>query len=179
MRLANIAFVGFCERRLASLTKPSAALLARRTTADSTTSTARSGNNARGGFCERRQVVSISNRAGICQPGCVFLEGAAHDRGRCRVAAQIGGFAGAPWNTAPPSWRASWLAARRGIDRAALDAVLDELAAYGWQSDARFAQMWIQAHAARHGAQRLRQDLRQRGVATAGYRRRAGRTPDR
>ena len=53
------------------------------------------------------------------------------------------------------------------IDRAALDAVLDELAACGWQSDARFAQMWIQAHAARHGAQRLRQDLRQRGVATA------------
>ena len=53
------------------------------------------------------------------------------------------------------------------IDRAALDAVLDELAASGWQSDARFAQMWIQAHAARHGAQRLRQDLRQRGVAAA------------
>lgn len=53
------------------------------------------------------------------------------------------------------------------IDHAALDTVLDELAACGWQSDARFAQMWIQAHAARHGAQRLRQDLRQRGVATA------------
>lgn len=51
------------------------------------------------------------------------------------------------------------------IDRAGLDAVLDELAACGWQSDARFADMWIQAHAARHGAQRLRQDLRLRGVA--------------
>lgn len=54
-----------------------------------------------------------------------------------------------------------------GATGAALDTVLDELAACGWQSDARFAQMWIQAHAARHGAQRLRQDLRQRGVATA------------
>ncbi len=43
------------------------------------------------------------------------------------------------------------------IDHAALDTVLDELAACGWQSDARFAQMWIQAHAARHGAQRLRE----------------------
>ena len=38
---------GACERRLKSLTKLSEAILARRTTVDSTGSTARSGNNAR------------------------------------------------------------------------------------------------------------------------------------
>ena len=45
-----------------------------------------------------------------------------------------------------------------------VNALLDELAETGWQSDQRFAEMWIQAHGRRHGAMRLQQDLRQRGI---------------
>ena len=46
-----------------------------------------------------------------------------------------------------------------------VNALLDELAESGWQSDQRFAEMWIQAHGRRHGAMRLQQDLRQRGIS--------------
>lgn len=44
-------------------------------------------------------------------------------------------------------------------------AVVDELAARGLQSDARFAQAYVDAQGARLGAARLRQTLRQKGVA--------------
>lgn len=43
--------------------------------------------------------------------------------------------------------------------------VLDELARAGLQSDARFAESYVRSQAARLGAARLRQTLRQKGVA--------------
>ncbi|HNH34351.1 MAG TPA: regulatory protein RecX [Rhodocyclaceae bacterium] len=46
-----------------------------------------------------------------------------------------------------------------------IDQVLSELQASGLQSDTRFAGAWLRGHAARHGLSRLRQDLRQRGIA--------------
>jgi regulatory protein len=46
-----------------------------------------------------------------------------------------------------------------------IDNVLNELARTGLQSDARFAESYVRAQAARLGAARLRQTLRQKGVA--------------
>ena len=46
-----------------------------------------------------------------------------------------------------------------------IDTVLNELAASGLQSDARFAASYVRSQAARLGAARLRQTLRNKGVA--------------
>ncbi|QDQ28615.1 recombination regulator RecX [Chitinimonas arctica] len=46
-----------------------------------------------------------------------------------------------------------------------LDALLDDFAARGWQSDARFAIAYVDANAARFGRFRLENELQQRGVA--------------
>jgi regulatory protein len=46
-----------------------------------------------------------------------------------------------------------------------IDAVLNELARAGLQSDARFAESYVRSQAARLGAARLRQSLRTKGVA--------------
>lgn len=45
-----------------------------------------------------------------------------------------------------------------------LEQLLDRLAERHWQSDSRFAEQWINLKAARHGAARLKHDLRQHGV---------------
>ena len=47
---------------------------------------------------------------------------------------------------------------------AQLDALLDELTEIHHQSDARFAEAWVNSKVARHGARRLRHDLASRGV---------------
>ncbi|MBL8491731.1 MAG: regulatory protein RecX, partial [Rhodocyclaceae bacterium] len=46
-----------------------------------------------------------------------------------------------------------------------IDQVLTDLETSGLLSDARFADEWLRSHGARHGAVRLRQALRERGVA--------------
>jgi len=46
-----------------------------------------------------------------------------------------------------------------------IDTVLNELAGAGLQSDARFAESYLRSQAGRLGAARLRQTLRQKGVA--------------
>ncbi|MEW6291689.1 MAG: recombination regulator RecX [Pseudomonadota bacterium] len=46
-----------------------------------------------------------------------------------------------------------------------IDTVLNELARSGLQSDARFAESYLRSQGARLGAARLRQTLRQKGVA--------------
>ncbi len=46
-----------------------------------------------------------------------------------------------------------------------IDTVLNELAGSGLQSDARFAESYLRSQAARLGAARLRQTLRQKGVS--------------
>lgn len=48
-----------------------------------------------------------------------------------------------------------------------IDTVLNELARAGLQSDARFAESYVRAQAARLGAARLRQTLRTKGVEAA------------
>lgn len=50
-------------------------------------------------------------------------------------------------------------------DPQALDALLDDFSARGWLSDARFAEQWTHQRGARYGAARLKQELRQKGVA--------------
>jgi len=45
-----------------------------------------------------------------------------------------------------------------------IDSVLNELARAGLQSDARFAESYVRAQAARLGAARLRRTLRQKGI---------------
>ncbi|UOP01835.1 recombination regulator RecX [Kingella potus] len=45
-----------------------------------------------------------------------------------------------------------------------LEAVLDEMAARGWQSDARYAEAYIRSKSPKHGTLRLRRDLAQQGV---------------
>jgi regulatory protein len=47
-----------------------------------------------------------------------------------------------------------------------IDNVLNELAASGFQSDARFAESYVRSQSARLGAARLRQALRNKGVAS-------------
>lgn len=56
------------------------------------------------------------------------------------------------------------LAGRSG-DSQAVAVLLDYLQEIGLLSDSRFAAAYIRSHAARFGAQRLRQELRLRGVA--------------
>jgi len=46
-----------------------------------------------------------------------------------------------------------------------IDTVLQSLAESGLLSDARFAEAYVRSHAARFGAARLRQTLRQKGIA--------------
>jgi regulatory protein len=46
-----------------------------------------------------------------------------------------------------------------------LSLVLDELSKNGWQSDERYTQSWVHRKASLHGAARIGQDLRQRGVS--------------
>ena len=65
----------------------------------------------------------------------------------------------------------------RGFDGAAVEAVLDELRARGWQSDARFAEQYASARGGRgYGPIRIREELRLRGV---GEEVRAGSVDDR
>ena len=46
-----------------------------------------------------------------------------------------------------------------------IDTMLNELAQAGLQSDTRFAESWLRSNASRHGTERLRQTLRDKGVA--------------
>lgn len=55
--------------------------------------------------------------------------------------------------------------APHAADAAELDTLLDELTAQGWQSDRRFAEMWVNGKSRKHGRLRLQQDLAARGVA--------------
>ncbi|WP_035051910.1 recombination regulator RecX [Andreprevotia chitinilytica] len=45
-----------------------------------------------------------------------------------------------------------------------LDALLDDFEARGWLSDGRFAEQWVSSRASRYGPNRLRAELRQKGV---------------
>ncbi|MCK9509108.1 MAG: recombination regulator RecX [Pigmentiphaga sp.] len=54
-----------------------------------------------------------------------------------------------------------------GDDPAAIDAVLDQLTAGHWQSDARYVQGYVRTKAPRQGALRILQALRQQGVDEA------------
>lgn len=45
-----------------------------------------------------------------------------------------------------------------------VDILLDDFATRGWLSDTRFAEQWTHQRGSRYGAQRLRQELRQKGV---------------
>lgn len=45
-----------------------------------------------------------------------------------------------------------------------LEAVLDEMAARGWQSDTRYAEAYIHSKGRKHGSLRLRHDLARQGV---------------
>ncbi|BCL74843.1 regulatory protein RecX [Jeongeupia sp. HS-3] len=49
-------------------------------------------------------------------------------------------------------------------DEASLDAILDDFVSRGWLSDARFAEQWAHFRSQRYGPQRLRAELRQKGV---------------
>lgn len=46
-----------------------------------------------------------------------------------------------------------------------IEALLDDFASRGWLSDTRFAEQWTQLRGVRYGAQRLKQELRMKGVA--------------
>ncbi|UXY14286.1 recombination regulator RecX [Chitiniphilus purpureus] len=52
-------------------------------------------------------------------------------------------------------------------DAQELDALLDDLVARGWLSDARFAESWSHGRAGRYGMARLQAELRGKGVDTA------------
>lgn len=45
-----------------------------------------------------------------------------------------------------------------------VDELLEDFAARGWLSDSRFAEQWAHQRSQRYGMQRLRQELRQKGV---------------
>ncbi len=45
-----------------------------------------------------------------------------------------------------------------------IESLLDDFAARGWLSDARFAEQWTHQRANRYGPQRLKQELKQKGV---------------
>lgn len=81
----------------------------------------------------------------------------------------------------PPSLRSKALQylARRDYARAELrqkllllsedtdevEALLEDFSARGWLSDTRFAEQWAHQRGSRYGAQRLKQELRMKGVA--------------
>ena len=46
-----------------------------------------------------------------------------------------------------------------------IEPLLDDFAARGWLSDARFAEQWTHQRGQRYGAQRLKQELRLKGVS--------------
>ncbi len=46
-----------------------------------------------------------------------------------------------------------------------IDLLLDDFSARGWLSDSRFAAQWAHQRGNRYGARRLKQELRQKGVA--------------
>lgn len=46
-----------------------------------------------------------------------------------------------------------------------IEPLLDDFARRGWLSDTRFAEQWAHQRGARYGAARLKQELRQKGVA--------------
>jgi regulatory protein len=55
----------------------------------------------------------------------------------------------------------------RGFDSDVIDAVIERLAAQGWQSDARYAAAYLRMRVARgYGLTAIRAELRQRGVAS-------------
>ncbi|MBS1155593.1 MAG: recombination regulator RecX [Proteobacteria bacterium] len=84
-------------------------------------------------------------------------------------------------NKKPPSLRSKALQylARRDYARAELrqkllllsedaeevEALLEDFSARGWLSDTRFAEQWTHQRGSRYGAQRLKQELRMKGVA--------------
>lgn len=88
---------------------------------------------------------------------------------------------GASLGKKPPSLRSKALQylARRDYARAELrqklllisedadevDALLEDFSARGWLSDVRFAEQWTHQRGSRYGAQRLKQELRMKGVA--------------
>ncbi|WP_373975818.1 recombination regulator RecX [Chitinibacter sp. SCUT-21] len=47
-----------------------------------------------------------------------------------------------------------------------IPAILDDFEARGWLSDSRFAEQWTHYRSQRYGQARLKQELRQRGVAS-------------
>ncbi|MCF7529361.1 recombination regulator RecX [Neisseria lisongii] len=49
-------------------------------------------------------------------------------------------------------------------NEAELEAVLNEFAEQGWQSDSRYAEAYIHSKSARHGKNRLKQALAQQGI---------------
>jgi len=50
-------------------------------------------------------------------------------------------------------------------DRAEIDALLDDFAQRGWLSEARFAEMVVQARLGRFGSRRIVHELREKGVS--------------
>lgn len=50
-------------------------------------------------------------------------------------------------------------------DRAEIDAVLDDFARRGWLSEARFAEMVVQARQGKFGSRRIAHELREKGVS--------------
>ena len=48
-----------------------------------------------------------------------------------------------------------------------IKAILDDFTTRGWLSDTRFAEQWAHQRGVRYGAQRLKQELRMKGVADA------------
>lgn len=58
--------------------------------------------------------------------------------------------------------------AQRGFDLSAIDEVIGRLAEQGWQSDRRYAEAYVRMRIERgYGAQSIRAELAQRGVASA------------
>lgn len=55
---------------------------------------------------------------------------------------------------------------RRGVDKEAIERTLDELAAAGYLSDARYAQAVVVQRAGRYGTRAIVQTLKERGVAS-------------
>lgn len=66
----------------------------------------------------------------------------------------------------PPVTAVAGAVAETGVDpQAEVDTLLDWLEQRGYLSDARFAEVRVQSRQARYGNQRIRQELRQRGVS--------------
>ncbi len=57
------------------------------------------------------------------------------------------------------------LATEPSADAEAIEEILDRLERDGYLSDERFAEAFVASRSARHGARRLRHDLRSRGVS--------------